>query len=50
MLLLKITEYSIQGPRDEIGLEIMTEEEKRALETILWWSMLRFRPGERATA
>jgi serine/threonine protein kinase len=39
----------IQDPRAEAGLETVTEQEKRAFETMLR-SMLVFRPNERATA
>ncbi|GIK05836.1 hypothetical protein Aspvir_009950 [Aspergillus viridinutans] len=42
-------DYCIQEPRDEAGLEIVTEEERRAFEGMLR-SMLAFRPEERATA
>ncbi|KAJ5793784.1 CMGC/SRPK protein kinase [Penicillium paradoxum] len=42
-------EHDIQKPRAQAGLEIVTKEERRALETMLR-SMLAFRPRERATA
>lgn len=42
-------DYCIQEPRAEAGLEIVTEEEKRAFEAMLR-PMLKFRPRERATA
>lgn len=42
-------DFSIQKPRAEAGLEIPTEEERRAFEAMLR-SMLTFRPDERATA
>lgn len=41
--------YCIQEPRAEAGLEIVTEEERRAFESMLQ-SMLVFRPNEKATA
>ena len=41
--------YSIQKPRAEAGLEIVTERERKAFEAMLR-PMLTFRPGERATA
>ncbi|KAJ5211404.1 hypothetical protein N7491_011223 [Penicillium cf. griseofulvum] len=42
-------DYSIQKPRAEAGLEIVTERERKAFEAMLR-PMLTFRPGERATA
>ncbi|RAL10225.1 kinase domain-containing protein [Aspergillus homomorphus CBS 101889] len=42
-------EYSIQKPRAEAGLEIMSEQERIAFKAMLR-SMLIFRPEERATA
>lgn len=42
-------DYCIQEPRTEAGLEIVTEEERRAFDRMIR-SMLRFRPAERVTA
>ncbi|KAJ5084580.1 hypothetical protein NUU61_009159 [Penicillium alfredii] len=42
-------DYCIQEPRDEAGLETVTEIERKAFEEMLQ-SMLVFRPKERATA
>ncbi|OKL61221.1 hypothetical protein UA08_03388 [Talaromyces atroroseus] len=42
-------DYCIQEPRTEAGMEIVTEEERRAFE-VMHRSMLTSRPNERATA
>lgn len=42
-------DYCIQEPRAEVGMEIVTEKERRAFEVMLR-SMLVFRPEGRATA
>ena len=41
--------HSIQKPRAEAGLEIVTERVRKAFDAMLR-PMLTFRPGERATA
>ncbi|KAJ5146536.1 CMGC/SRPK protein kinase [Penicillium bovifimosum] len=41
--------YSIQKPRAEAGMEVVTESESREFEAMIR-SMLTFRPGDRATA